>query len=112
MPIHRRGAAMRRILATFLGLFLALLAAPHALAIDRHLVWHEGRQIEVVDQGGWAVFEGDILIGRTSAVLERSRVAGPDGARIGGMLAKANTLGSSGGRWPRGTSGLFEVPYV
>lgn len=92
--------------------FVALVAALPAQAIDRHRVWHEGREIDVVDREGWALYQGDIIIGRTAQVLERSQRDAPDGKRIALAAAKSSTLGASGGRWPRGVSGLFEVPYV
>jgi Astacin (Peptidase family M12A) len=98
--------------AALAACFLALAAALPALAIDRHRVWHEGREIDVVDRGGWALYQGDIIVGPTAQVLERSLREGPDGKRIGTITAKSSTLGTSGGRWPRGTSGLFEIPYV
>ena len=89
----------------------ALVGAGPAQALDGYRVWHQGREIPVVDLQGWAVYDGDILIGRTDEVLARSLAEGPDGTRIGG-LAKTVTLGTSGGRWPRGSSGNFEMPYV
>ena len=102
---------MNRIAAAALCA-LSLAAASGAAAIDRHRVWHDGREIDVVDRDGWAIYDGDILIGPTEEVLARSRAAGPDGTRIGTVLAKSSTLGTSDRRWPRGSSGAFEVAYV
>src|SRR6266851_4287838 len=103
---------IRRPDAAILCLLALLAAALPAQAIDRLRVWHEGREIDVVDRDGWAIYDGDIIVGRTSEVLERSRSEGPDGQRIGSLTAKSSTLGGLGGHWPRGASGLFEIPYV
>ena len=92
---------------------VAAWAAAGAQALDAHRVWHQGREITVVDRDGWAVYDGDILIGRTADVLARSLRDGPDGERIRSLsVAKSVTLGSNGGRWTRGASGVFEMPYV
>ena len=71
---------MRRYIAAAAA--VAAFAALGAQALEGHRVWHQGREITVVDQDGWAVFGGDILIGRTADVLARSLREGPDGARI------------------------------
>jgi hypothetical protein len=101
--------SFRRAAATLC--FLGLVAALPSQAIDRHRVWHEGREIDVVDRDGWALYQGDIIIGPTAQVLERSLREGPDGKRIG-ALPKSTTLGGPGAHWARGASGLFELPYV
>ena len=89
----------------------ATLAAVHpAHAIDGFRVWHQGRQLPVVDRDGWAVYQGDILVGRTADVLARSDREGPDGLRIG-SIEKSVTLGGGGGRWPKNASGIHEMPY-
>ena len=104
---------MKSPITGLVSLSLALAAALPAQGIDRFRVWHEGREITVVDRNGVAIHQGDVIIGRTAEVLERSRRAAPNGERIGaGSLSKSNVIGSADGRWPRGTSGLFEVPYV
>ena len=102
---------MRPDIFARIGLAILLALALPAQALDRHRVWHEGRQIEVVDVDGWAIYDGDIIIGRTAQVLERSRNDGPDGERIG-TIAKSATIGGTGAHWLRGPSGLFELPYV
>src|SRR5260221_10400146 len=105
-------AMIHRPAAGALGLPALLGTALPAEAIDRMRVWHDGREIDVVDRDGWAIYDGDIIIGRTSQVLERSRSEGPDGKRIGSITAKSSTIGGLGGHWPRGAGGLFEIPYV
>src|SRR5205823_2289773 len=104
---RRTPVSSRRRIVRSACLALLLCAVFGAYPIDRHRVWHDGREIDVVDIDGWAVYDGDILIGRTAHVLERSLREGPDGESIGSVLAKSLTLGTSGGRWQRGTSGLF-----
>src|SRR5258708_33012276 len=108
-----KGPAMiHRPAAGALCLLALLGTALPAEAIDRLRVWHDGREIDVVDRDGWAIYDGDIIVGRTAQVLERSRSEGPDGERIGGLTAKSSSIGGLGGHWPRGASGLFEMPYV
>ena len=95
----------------------AILAAaaasslPSAQALEGHRIWHDGREITIVDQDGVAMYQGDIILGRTADVLARSRAEAPDGQRIG-SIAKSVTVGVSGGRWLRGASGVYEMPYV
>jgi hypothetical protein len=89
----------------------ALSGSLPALAIEGHRVWHEGRELTVVDQDGWAIYAGDIILGRTAEVLERSRQLGPEGWKPS-SFAKSVTRGLADGRWPRGASGLFEMPIV
>lgn len=102
---------MRATLAAGLAL-AALLAPAPAAALDGYRVWHQGRELPIVDQDGWAIYGGDIILGRTEDVLARSRAEAPDGTRIG-AIAKSLTVGTSGfAQWPRGPSGEFEVPYV
>lgn len=108
----REPAIIRRPAAAILCLLALLAVALPAQAIDRLRVWHDGREIDVVDRDGWAIYDGDIIVGRTAQVLERSRSEGPDGKRIGSLTAKSRTLGGLGRHWPRGASGLFAVPYV
>lgn len=92
---------MIRRLATIAA--AALLFAPIAtFALDGHRIWHEGREITVLDENGWAVYDGDILIGRTKDVL----------ARQAGLVPKSVVNAASGFTWPRGPSGAFEMPYV
>src|SRR5260221_1734711 len=105
-------AMIHRPAAGALCLLALLGTALPAEAIDRMRVWHDGREIDVVDRDGWAIYDGDIIIGRTSQVLERSRSEGPDGKRIGSITAKSSTIGGLGGHWPRGAGGLFEIPYL
>ena len=93
---------MRGLAAAILSLS-SLVAALPARAIDGFQVWHQGRQLTVVDQDGWAVYQGDILLGRTPDVLARSLAEGPNGARIG-SVEKSVTLGGGGNRWPKNAS--------
>lgn len=98
----KRGAA---------ALLLLAWAGATAFAAERHSVLKGGERFEIVDRGGLAIWQGDIVIGRTAELLEATRQADLLGAEaIAG--AKSTGLGASGGRWPRGASGLFEVPYV
>lgn len=93
------------------ALLLLAWASATALAAERHSVLKGGERFEIVDRGGLAIWQGDIVIGRTAELVEATRKADLLGAEaIPG--AKSTGLGASGGRWPRGSSGLFELPYV
>lgn len=102
---------MSRFLAAVAAAVLSLLPTLAAAAVEGHRVWHDGREITIVDQDGWAMYDGDIVIGRTADVLARSAQAGPDGRAIG-AIAKSVVNSGTAARWPRGASGLFEMPYV
>ena len=94
--LSRKGFSMFHRPAAAASCLLAMIAAMPALAIDGHRVWHDGREIDVVDREGWALYQGDIIVGRTVEVLERSLREGPDGKRIG-LAAKSSSLGGAGG---------------
>ena len=98
---------MSRCLAALL-LALASLAAG---AAERHSVLYGGERIEVVDRGGLAIWQGDIVVGTTAELLEITRKADLLGAAAF-PSGKGTGVGAASGRWPRGASGLFEIPYV
>ena len=88
-----------------------VLGSASALAAQRHAILFHGERLEIVDRGGLAIWQGDIVLGRTAELLEATRLADLQG---GGAhpSAKGTGLGTATGRWPRGGSGLFEIPYV
>ncbi len=88
-----------------------ILCSASALAAQRHAILFHGERLEIVDRGGLAIWQGDIVLGRTADLLEATRLADLQG---GGSLpsGKGTGLGTATGRWPRGSSGLFEIPYV
>lgn len=90
---------------------LAALASVAALAAERHSILHGGERIDIVDRGGLAIWEGDIVLGRTADLVEATRRADLLGAAAF-PTGKGAGLGTTGGRWPRGASGLFELAYV
>lgn len=98
---------MRRAWAALLLAF-ASIAAP---AAERHSILYGGERIDIIDRDGVAVFEGDIVLGKTADLLEATRKADLLGAAAFPQ-GKGAGLGSATGRWPRGASGLFEMPYV
>src|SRR4051812_42626795 len=91
--------------------FVAALAVIPAQALEGHLVWHQGRQVTIVDESGWAIYDGEIIRGRTEDGLARWMGEAP-GGELAAALGKSVTLGTAAARWPRGASGLFEMPYV
>src|SRR5205085_7446111 len=95
-----------RIAALFLVLSFGL-----AQAAQRHEVLYDGQRVDVGDRDGTAIWQGDIVIGRTAELLEATRIAdlaGPTPQAI----AKGVGLGTAGRRWLLGPSGDFEIPYV
>ena len=96
------------------GWAVALLLSFASLAVtaaERHSVLYKGERLEVVDREGLAIWQGDIVLGRTTELVESTRKADLDGAAAL-PFAKGTGLATSGGRWPRGASGLIEIPYV
>ena len=94
----------------------AVLLMPHALlAADDggqtrerfRILWH-GQTIDYVEEGDYAITEGDIILG-PKAALRRAREAAESGGVDG---HKALTLDASWRLWQRAPSGLVEVPYT
>jgi hypothetical protein len=102
-------AAIRNCLAP-LALCLALVPCAPAVAAQRHSVLVHGERLDIIDRNGLAIWQGDILLGRTADLVEATRIAELEGPAS--PLAKGTGLGSATGRWPRGPSGLVEIPYV
>ena len=94
----------------------AVLLMPHALlAADDggqtrerfRILWH-GQTIDYVEEGDYAITEGDIILG-PKAALRRAHEAAESGGVDG---HKALTLDASWRLWQRAPSGLVEVPYT
>jgi hypothetical protein len=73
--------------------------------------WH-GQWVDYVEVGDHAVTQGDIIIGQKDAVRKATQTM--QVALANRMLerAKALTVDSSLGLWPKLASGVAEVPYV
>ena len=73
--------------------------------------WH-GQWVDYVEVGDHAVTQGDIIIGQKDAVRKATQTM--QVALANRMLerAKALTIDSSLGLWPKLASGVAEVPYV
>lgn len=99
-----RYASTALVAAALLGGTLTQ-AASTAPPAERGAGVFDGRDIafEVID--GWAVVEGDIIVGRAA---DLSRPRSPDG----GVAARMFTMGYEANLWPRGASGVFEVPFT
>jgi len=74
--------------------------------VERGIGLHDGRSIafDVID--GWAVVEGDIVIGRAG---ELSRALNERAADI---RPRTLTIGYQGNLWSRAASGIVEIPYT
>src|SRR4051812_48691295 len=81
----RNGVSMHPVLLAAAATAVSLLGATPARAVEAVQVWHQGREVTVVERDGWAVYDGDILLGRMEDVLRRSAAEAPDGARIGSV---------------------------
>ena len=89
--------------------FALLFCTTALFAAERHTVFFHGERLQIVDRSGLALWEGDIVLGRTEDLLEATRLADLAGTA---SRSKGLGLGAAGGRWPKGASGLFELPYV
>ena len=109
MPISRA--------ATSVGCLVAIFAATSVTAADpsgqlpsvtsaplRGVGVYRGHLVEFENIEGWAIVEGDIILGRADS-LEQT-LAAPR------SQAKGYTIDTSAGLWPKGPSGMFEVPYT
>jgi len=83
--------------------------APHAVTtsvpfqrqvVERGQGVYRGAPVDFHIVAGWAVVEGDIILGRAEAL------AGADD------VAKAFTSNNPSTLWPKGASGAYEVPYT
>ena len=75
----------------------------------------DGVPVKFTIFNGYAISEGDILLGSASAVLERMRAEAPNGKfPLPGStsLAKGHTYGGANRLWPRNAQGVVEVPYM
>ncbi len=61
---------------------------------------------EIVD--GWAVIEGDIVLGRAEELIRALPAAGDDTA----LRTKGLAIDRPSMLWPKGPSGMFEIPYT
>ncbi len=75
----------------------------------------DGVPVKFTIFNGYAISEGDILLGRASVVLEQMRNEAPNGKFPPPgftSLAKGHTYGGANRLWPRNAQGVVEVPYV
>jgi hypothetical protein len=108
MLIHRTTLTS---IAFTLSLLLALgvTTVAHSAEILRTL-W-QGQWVDYVEQGDYAVTEGDIIIGPKDAVREWSRALAL-GAQQTAEQRKALTIDVASRLWLRGASGVIEVPFT
>ena len=87
------------------------VSSPNAYATEIfRTLWH-GQWVAYVEQGDYAVTEGDIIIGPKAAVREWSRAL-ERGAGHTAESRKALMIDSADSLWLRGASGMIEVPFT
>ena len=89
---------------------LALLSPSANAAEILRTLWH-GQWVDYVEQGEYAVTEGDIIIGPIAAVREWNEALAR-GAQQTANSRKALTIDSASKLWLRGASGVIEVPFT
>src|SRR4051812_33197384 len=81
----RNGVPMHRFLLAAAATAVSLLGAAPVRAVEAVQVWHHGREVAVIERDGWALYDGDILLGRMDDVLRHSAAESPDGTKIGSI---------------------------
>ncbi len=102
----------KRLVAVAALVHCAMLWLPSASAATEGLrAFWRGNWVNYVEVGDNAVIEGDIVIGQKDAVREFTNAVLRGQTQ---MLdtSKALTISSNARLWPRGPSGLVEVPYT
>lgn len=101
--------------AAVLGAVLLCVAAEAgAQTRERLQTFWRGQWVDYVEDGDFAVTDGDIIIGDKRAVREWRLIAERALVQVGSPTAvsKALTLDNAGRLWQRAASGIVEVPYV
>ncbi|MBL8311793.1 MAG: hypothetical protein JNL19_15330 [Burkholderiales bacterium] len=99
--------------AALVALILALFTiADTAVAREGYRTFWRGQWVDYVEEGDFAVTDGDIIIGHKDAVREWRLIAERALAKGGLESAKALTLDNTGRLWQRAASGVVEVPYT
>lgn len=89
---------------------LCLGAANAAATEILRTLWH-GQWVDYVEQGDFALTEGDIIIGQKDAVREWSKALAL-GAQQTAAHRKALTIDAANRLWLRAASGVIEVPFT
>jgi Astacin (Peptidase family M12A) len=106
MQTPRPSSALGAITA---ALLISIAPLAHGAEILRTL-W-QGQWVEYVEQGDYAVTEGDIIIGQKDAVREWSTALAL-GAQQTAAHRKALTVDTASKLWLRAASGVIEVPFT
>ena len=85
-------------------------ALAHAETERFRTLWR-GQWVDYIEEGDFAVTEGDIIIGPKAQVREW-RLAVERGQQQMNEARKALTIDTPAQLWLRGSSGLIEVPYI
>lgn len=88
-----------------------MFGAPLATATEVFRTLWRGQWVDYVEEGDFAVTEGDIIIGPKAQVREW-RLAVERGQQQMAQASKALTIDTPARLWQRGASGLIEVPYL
>ena len=109
-----RPSSLRALLfsgCAFLFGATAWCEAPVPSAEVFRTLWR-GQWVNFVEQGDYAITQGDIIIGQKHAVRGARIAAERALTTRGSDSAKALTVDSDLGLWTRAASGIAEVPYV
>ena len=98
------------LVLVLLSTLVLAAATPASAETERfRTLWH-GQWVDYIEQGDFAVTEGDIIIGPKAQVREW-RLAVERGQQQMAEARKALTIDAPAQLWQRGASGLIEVPY-
>ncbi len=102
------------IAATLIGMIVHSGVAASDELLQTH--WR-GRWVNYVERAGYAVIEGDIIIGSAERVQAdtralRQQLGEDNAATVAADGAKALTVDSDLGLWRKAASGIVEVPYT
>ena len=106
--MHRRISSLITAIFIVASLFGATLANAET---ERFRTLWRGQWVDYIEEGDFAVTEGDIIIGPKAAVREW-RIAVERGQQQMAEARKALTIDTPTQLWLRGASGLIEVPYT
>lgn len=97
----------------FAVLIITLLfgVTPASAETERFRTLWRGHWVDYIEEGDFAVTEGDIIIGPKAQVREW-RLAVDRGQQQMAEARKALTIDAPTGLWLRGSSGVIEIPYL
>ena len=106
--MHHRAPSLA---ATVLIITLLWGAMPASAETERFRTLWRGQWVDYIEEGDFAVTEGDIIMGPKAQIREW-RMAVDRGQQQMAEARKALTIDAPAKLWLRGPSGLIEVPYI